>query len=115
MENEILESLAKAPTASTVKIIYKNYHPKSPLLAELQVDCQHLEAVKQMEEQYNQKIQRYIKEYALTDNTNVNLVPKKPNSDLKRIIANKIEKLEKKTERSITEYAIEIYKNKNQS
>ena len=68
-----------------------------------------------MEEQYKQKILRYIKEYALTDNTNVNLVPKKPNSDLKRIVADKLEKLEKKTERAITEYAIEIYKTKNQA
>ena len=111
MSEELLSKLAKTTSSGPVKeIVFKNYHPKYE--GQYKVESGHLNAVKKMEEQYSNKIQRLIQEYALADNANINLVPKKSNMDLKRIISDRIEKLEKKTEKSILEYAIELNKNK---
>ena len=96
-----------------VQIYFRNYLPtdKGFLIDKLQ----YFEKVSEIEALYEKKMRKSVKEFINLEKNPLNLVPKKNNSDLKKNLAKKLEKLNRKTEIAILEIIKEnIKKQKNQ-
>jgi len=82
-----------------VHIYFRNYIPndKNFVLDKLQ----YVEKISEIENHYEKKMRKSVKDFINLEKNPLNLVPKKNNSDLKRNLAKKLEKLNKKTEIAI--------------
>lgn len=82
-------------------IYFKNYIPLDP---DFPIDrLPHFEKIAQIENYYERKMKKGVKEFLNLEKNPLNIVPKKNNIDLKRNLAQKLEKLNKKTELVILE------------
>jgi coiled-coil domain-containing protein 12 len=82
-----------------VQIYFRNYIPndKNFLMDKLQ----YFEKISEIENHYDKKMRKSVKDFINLEKNPMNLVPKKNNSDLKRNLAKKLEKLNRKTEIAI--------------
>lgn len=88
-------------SSEPIKVIkFRNYVPKDDTLKEQKIpDAKPLSVEKEVEEHLEKaKAENVVEEVDLT-----NLAPRKPDWDLKRDVAKKLEKLEKRTQRAIVE------------
>ena len=84
-----------------VEIKFYNYEPKDKSFAKF--DPVYFKQVKDIEAHYQNKTKKLLKEYLSFDKDTISLVPKKANSDLKNHLSEKLDSLNKKTERSMIE------------
>jgi coiled-coil domain-containing protein 12 len=89
-----------------VDIKFYNYEPKDKTFAKF--DPAHFKKVKSIEAYYQSKVKKMLKEYATFDKDAPSLLPKKLNADLKGYLANKIEKLDRRTERAVVQLIREL-------
>jgi coiled-coil domain-containing protein 12 len=82
-------------------IYFRNYIPTDQnfLIDKLP----YFEKISEVEKNYEKKVKKGIKEFLNLEKNPIDLVPKKINIDLKKNIAKKLEKLNKKTELAILE------------
>ena len=93
-------------------IIFRNYTPLDSLAATFKKESmEQLKQVTQLEQMYQRKVKRQIREYVKSEDDPIKgLIPKKSNIDLKRSLGLKLEKLNRKTERSILELLSKVNK-----
>lgn len=92
-----------------VQIYFRNYIPndKNFFIDRLE----YFERISEIENLYEKKMRRSVKDFINLEKNPLNLIPKKNNSDLKRNLAKKLEKLNRKTEIAILEIIKENLKN----
>jgi hypothetical protein len=94
-------------------ISFKNYIPLDPnfLIEKLE----YYEKIIDIENNYEKKMKKSVKEFLNMEKNPLSIVPKKNNVDLKRNLAVKLEKLNKKTELAILEMIkVNIQKQKDE-
>eukprot|EP00741_Cyanophora_paradoxa_P023510 tig00021589_g22712.t1 len=79
---------------------FRNYAPRNPELKELKLPRPELSSV---EEQIKKATQHHTASLQETNESLINVATKKPNWDLKRDVAKRLEKLQKRTQRAILE------------
>ncbi len=82
-------------------IYFRNYIPTDQKF--LIDKLPYFEKISEVEKNYEKKVKKGIKEFLNLEKNPIDLVPKKINIDLKKNIAKKLEKLNKKTELAILE------------
>lgn len=82
-------------------IKFYNYEPTDKSFAKY--DPIYFKQVKQIEQHYEKKINRLLKEYLVFDKDTLNLVPKKENADLKDLFKDKMKQIDNKYERAVRE------------
>lgn len=82
-------------------ILFRNYIPNDETFIVSRLP--YFDLVKEVENNYNKKVRKYIKSFINLEKNPLNIVPKKNNIDLKRNIADKLSKLSRKTEIAILE------------
>ena len=88
-------------------IKFYNYEPTDKSFTKF--DPVYFKQVKNIEQHYEKKINKLLKEYLVFDKDTMNLVPKKENADLKALLENKMKVLDEKYERAIREMMGNIY------
>lgn len=82
-------------------IYFRNYMPNDGNF--LTEKSTYFEKILEIEKSYEKKVKKSVKEFLNIEKNPLSIVPKKNNIDLKRNLAKKLEKLNKKTEISILE------------
>ncbi len=84
-----------------LQIYFRNYIPnnKNFLIDKLE----YFDKISEIENQFEKKMRKSVKDFINLEKNPLNIVPKKNNSDLKRSLAKKLEKLNRKTEIAILE------------
>lgn len=96
------DNLAKTKNTEEYRdISFKNYIPNDENLKIEKLT--HFDRIKDIENKYEKKVRKFIKEFINLEKNPLNVVPKKHNSDLKKHLAKKLEKLNKRTEIAILE------------
>ncbi|CAD8084602.1 unnamed protein product [Paramecium primaurelia] len=80
---------------------FLHYFPKSKCFGKEEQEI--TRNIKNIEMHYKQKVQEMVSQILTDEQGTLNIIPKKANIDLKRAIQPKLDKLKKKTERSIVE------------
>jgi coiled-coil domain-containing protein 12 len=83
------------------EIRFQNYMPLNPKFQHLEVN--HSGAIKSLEEASLQRNQEVIDSFLQEEQGTLNIIPKKPNVDIKRNLQPKLEKLNKRTQMAIVE------------
>ena len=106
--NKILESLDPftADKLETKSLVFRNYVPRTEDLRDFVIKAP--TTVAEVELNIEREIRSSLKEFDKQQKEPLTLVPKKPNWDLKRMLNEKAETLESKTEKSIREIKKQI-------
>jgi hypothetical protein len=104
LESDFPSNLSKTKNSdlSNYRTIYfRNYIPTDQNF--LMDKLPYFEKISEVEKNYEKKVKKGVKEFLNLEKNPMDLVPKKINIDLKKNIAKKLEKLNKKTELAILE------------
>ena len=93
-----VENISHKDSPETV-IKFRNYRSKNPKFKVF--DPENLNQIKKIEEYYGKKIKTFLDDFTGFDSEKLNLVPKKDNFDLKRILEDKETILKNKTDQAI--------------
>jgi hypothetical protein len=89
------------------EIRFKNYIPTDK---DFKIETiKYFTTINEIEKAYEKKVRKAVKEFVNLEKNPLNVVPKKNNIDLKRSLAGKLEKLNRRTEIAILEIISKVF------
>jgi len=89
------------------QLIFKNYVPINPSFPVSKLP--YFDQVNEVEERYVKKVRKAVKDFINLEKNPLNIVPKKNNVDLKKSLAGRLDRLNRRTEIAILDIISKIH------